>query len=518
MNWSVLLEEATEDYTLALVVALLFTAFTIRRWYPQERRRLIISAGLGILHLALLPLVAWLRDTGSSSYSDYRVPCQMASLLSATGMATFWVFIVTLPRLRVQTPRIVSSLASLAASIIVIIVVARRAGYSLSGIIATSTVVGAMFALALQDTLGNLFGGLLLQMDSSIRVGDWIKLTASPKIQPFDLEGKVVEVNWRYTAIETRNWETLLIPNSVLVRNQVLVLNRSVGRPPMQRRWVWFHVDHRWNPSEVMKVIEEALAGAVIKNVATDPPPNIVCMDIRESMATYAVRYWIVDLAPNDPTDSALRIRITHALKRAGIPLGIPAQAVFLTNDSADRKELKQKTDLDRRMAALSSVELFRNLDEEERNTLARGLRHCPFAKGEFIFREGAEGDSLYMIVRGEVAVEITIDGQGREVARIGPGQVFGEMSLMTGEKRSATITASVDAECYRLDRAAFQELLESRPQVAERVAEILAKRRIERAKFAEKLDEEATRRQLAEAKSDLLGKIRSFFGMRDGK
>jgi CRP-like cAMP-binding protein len=208
-------------------------------------------------------------------------------------------------------------------------------------------------------------------------------------------------------------------------------------------------------------------------------------------------------------------VRIQYALKRAGIPLAMPAQAVFLTHDSPERKHLKQKTDIDRRLAALQRVELFQKLETEDREHLAHGLKHCPFGRGEFIFRQGADGDSLYMIVAGEVSVEINVDGISREVARIGAGQVFGEMSLMTGEKRSATIIAAGDVECYRLDRGPFQELLDKRPQVAERVAEILAHRRIERAKFAEKLDEEAAKQKLAEAKSDLLGKIRSFFGMK---
>lgn len=104
--------------------------------------------------------------------------------------------------------------------------------------------------------------------------------------------------------------------------------------------------------------------------------------------------------------------------------------------------------------------------------------------------------------------------GLEQEVARLGPGDFVGEMSLMTGERRSATVVASDGVECYRLDKAAFQDVLRLRPAIAEPVAEVLARRRVELAAARENLDQEVLTRRVAAAQVDLLRRIREFFGL----
>src|SRR5262249_55575533 len=131
---------------------------------------------------------------------------------------------------------------------------------NLSGIIATSAVLTAVIGLAFQDTLGNIVGGLALELDDSVSVGDWIKVG--------DVVGKVTEVRWRYTAIETRNWETVILPNSLLVKGQVTILGQRQGQPHYWRRWVYFNVDFRFRPSDVIASVHGALRGITIENVA----------------------------------------------------------------------------------------------------------------------------------------------------------------------------------------------------------------------------------------------------------
>jgi CRP-like cAMP-binding protein len=129
------------------------------------------------------------------------------------------------------------------------------------------------------------------------------------------------------------------------------------------------------------------------------------------------------------------------------------------------------------------------------------------------VTHEGDHDDGLYMLVEGTAAVRIGNGASAREVARLEPGQFFGEMSLMTGEVRSATVVAVTDLACYRLDKAAFEALLKERPQLAERVAELLAARR-EALMSVRDQASEARNRRLATAKQDLLGRIKSFFSL----
>jgi CRP-like cAMP-binding protein len=369
-------------------------------------------------------------------------------------------------------------------------------------------VLTAVIGFALQDTLGNLIGGLALQADSSIKVGDWISLGVG---QP---QGKVVDIRWRYTAIETRTWDTIIIPNSMLMKGQVTVHGRRTGYPTRWRRQVAFHVDFRTPPTEVIAAVTRALSGDRPLMAEPQPQPHVLFTGVRDSVAAYEARYWVADVALDEATDSEVRTRIYFALQRAGIELSIPAQAVFVSHDDDARKSRKQHGAHQARLAALAAVDVFAPLDEAERERLADRLRRAPFAAGEAITREGDHDDGLYIIVEGQAEVRIGHGDAARTVATLGPGEFFGEMALLTGEVRSATVVAVTDLDCYRLDKHGFHAMLESRPELADAVADVLADRKValDSARNRPGTSSDELRR---EVKVDLVDRIRSFFSLR---
>jgi CRP-like cAMP-binding protein len=346
----------------------------------------------------------------------------------------------------------------------------------------------------------------MLQSDRSIEVGDWIKFG--------DTIGRVIDVRWRYTAIETRNWETLIIPNGQILKNQVLVLGRRQGQPNYWRRLIEFQVDFRFPPTRVIATVEGAVRDARIPRVAAEPAPNCVLMGFMESTGRYILRYHLTDLAVDDPTDSEVRTRIYFALQRAGIPLAIPAKTLFLTQNEG-RRQAELRESEDERREAIARIDLFRTLPEEERHVLADGLRRAPFARGEVMTRQGAEAHWLYLIVCGRVSVRVAVDGGlESEVSQLGDGDFFGELSLMTGEPRTATVIALTDVDCYRLDRNVFQEVIRRRPALAEEMADVLAERRAALMVVKNGLDQEARAQCHEAARSDLVDRIRAFFGL----
>lgn len=504
--WSGILTELREDKTAELVAVATVLVIVTRALAAAHRERLRSALVLIGMYVVLVPVAAVLQATGSTLYKETRLVALVLATFALIQIFGTLVFAATLPRLRVTVPRILQDVLVAGASLVSVFMLGSRAGLNLSGLIATSAVLTAVIGLAFQDTLGNVVGGLAVQLDDSVSVGDWIKVG--------DITGRVTEIRWRYTAIETRNWETVIVPNSLLVKGQVTVLGRRAGQPPYLRRWVYFNVDFRFPPSDVTRVVIEALRGVVIERVATDPKPDCILMDLNESYGRYAVRYWLTDLAVDDPTDAVIRTRVYFALRRAGIPLSMPAHAVFLTEDSTERKQDKSRAESDRRLRAIAGVELFSNLSDVERLHLADHLRYAPFAPGETMTRQGAEAHWLYMVVEGEVSIRVAADGGEREVARLRAGDFFGEMSLLTGERRRATVVALTPVECYRLDKAAFQELLVARPEVTEHIADVLAKRRTELNAIEEDLDHEAARERMRITRTDLVGKIRSFFSL----
>ncbi|MBI1945632.1 MAG: mechanosensitive ion channel family protein [Deltaproteobacteria bacterium] len=499
-----LLAEAKGSWLGWAFLTLVVTLLLGRALPGRAHRRLPASVWLFAVQLVLLVVVALLVTLGNDADDEARLAQRVILAMAWVGMGGALVFGVILPRTRFPVSRILQDLVVGAAAIAVIAAVLHNHGVALAGLFATSAVVTAVIGFSLQDTLGNTIGGLALQTDGSVRVGDWIKVG--------EVAGKVTEIRWRYTAIETRNWETVLLPNSTLMKGPVTVLGRRHGEPELWRRWVWFNVDFRYPPPDVIGAVEGALRAQPIDNVAASPQPNCILMDLHESYGRYAVRYWLKDLAVDDPTDSAVRTRVMYALRRADIPLSIPAHALFVTEESAERKESKSASDKQRRTDALHKVELFAPLEDAELERLADALHPAPFTKGEVLTRQGAEAHWLYLLITGEAAVRVAKDGIETEVARIGAGSFFGEMSLMTGEPRSATVVALSDVECYRLDAAAFRDLLERRPQLAEPIARLLAERRANLAAVTEGLDAEARRRKMESDSSDLFKKMKAFF------
>jgi small-conductance mechanosensitive channel/CRP-like cAMP-binding protein len=494
--------------TLYLLLGVLLAGIVLRLLAPEERTRVRGFTLLFGLSLLLLPAAAALRAGGDPvAYRETVAVVSLLQALAVIGLLASLLFAVVVSRLGLRAPRILSDVLVATAGVAAFFVVASGAGFNVSGLIATSTVLTAVIGLSLQDTLGNVMAGLALQMDQSVRVGEWVKVA--------ELSGRVTEMGWRATSVETRNGETLVIPNSLLVKNQFLVLGRRSGEEVAWRRWVYFNVDFRHAPTEVVATVDEILTASSIPHVAAAPAPHCLLMDLHESYARYAVRYWLTDLALDDPTDGVVRTRVYLALKRVGIPLSIPAQAVFVTEESKERKAVKSGEERERRLAALGHVEFFDHLPAPDQERLADGLRYSPFAAGEMMTRQGAEAHWLYLVLTGQAKVLLRgVGGLEREVARLGPGEFFGEMSLMTGAPRQATVVAATDVVCYRLDKAVFQAVLRDRPELAERVAEVLARRSVDLEAVRHDLDEEARRRRVAEAALDLLGRMRRFFGL----
>lgn len=487
-----------------VLAAILFATLLSARMRVRTSVLLFALSFCGLLIAGLL-LSAGVGQA-SASFRWIRWGSLLVQRFAIVNLTSVLVFDVALDAVRLKPPRIMRDLLVAFAYIVVAITLLSSSGVDLTGIVATSAVITAVIGLSFQDTLGNMMGGMALQLERAISVGDWVRID--------NQEGRVKEIRWRHTAIETRNWDTIVIPNSVLMKGQITVLGRRAGAPRQHRQWVYFNVDFRYAPTDVINTVETALRAEPIPNVAVEPQPNCTFMDFKESYGSYAVRYWLTDLAQDDPTNSIVRSRIYFSLRRAGIPLSIPAHSVFMTEEDEQRRERKRAEEVDRRVETLNHVELFHSLTDEEKHSLAPHLRVAPFVRGEVITRQGAKAHWLYIITKGDAEVNVTVDGSnaGEKVAELHEGDFFGEMGMMTGETRSATVSALTDVECYRLDKEAFDEILSRRPPIAEDISQILARRRVELEAIREGLNEEAKRARMRRHQGDLLDRIRKFF------
>ena len=427
------------------------------------------------------------------------------ALIRLAGLA---VFRVGLPALRVVTPRIVEDIVVIGGYLLWGMIRLSYAGVALSSLVATSAVITAVVAFAMQDTLGNILGGLALQLDNSLAIGDWVKFD--------ELSGQVVEIQWRFTAILTRNGEKVVIPNSALMKGKFSVIGAKDLGVTGWRRWIWFVVDYGVSPSQVMTAAENAVADAEIANVARVPAPSCVAMEFLSGSVRYALRYWLIDPRDDDSTDSAVRTHLLATVHRNGWRMALSEQQVLLVEDSETQREAAWKRELARRLQALAGIEFFAAFDDAERRQIAERLVDTPFARGDTMTRQGAVAHWLYILVKGgaEIYWEAPT-GERRLMTRLPPGSIFGEMGLMTGAPRTATVVATSDAECYRLDKDSFQDIIRRRPEIADALSRVLAEHQHEIEQMQDQVRRERSDAERANHGAAILDRIREFFGLK---
>jgi small-conductance mechanosensitive channel/CRP-like cAMP-binding protein len=420
----------------------------------------------------------------------------------------FLIFRLVLPGLRMRPPQILEDLVIFGAYLVYAFARIKYAGVDLTGILALSAVTTAVVAFAMQDTLGNVLGGLALQFDNSIKVGDYIKIG--------EVTGQVVDIRWRSTAVETSNWETVIIPNGQLMKNSFAVLGRRSGQPLLWRRWVYFTVDPSLTPGRVIATVENAVRAAGIPKTARQPQPTCLLLGFEGGNLRYGLRYWLADLSADSSTDSLVRIQVFTSLQRADIRVSEPQQTVHLVEYDDEHAEMVQEREIQRRIKALQGVDLFAGLDAGELRTLANRLKYYPFAKGDVITEQGSISDCIYILASGEAEVLFkTESGEKKSLATLFPGRFFGEMGLMTGEPRRATVVSRTEAVCYLLDKSSFQDLIMNRPAIAEDISRVITSRQfgLDTARQNVAEDEASAER----GNRELLKKIRRFFSIGTG-
>jgi small-conductance mechanosensitive channel len=508
--WRTLQLAARRDDLIPITIVILGTAVVLAVF--SRRQRVHVRVALVLYALALFLIVLSTIPEGLG-WTLAAKTLHAAGLLmvgfAVVKLASIIIFDVVLRLTPLSPPQVLRDLTVAGGYMGVGLWLLSRNGVTLSSIVATSAVMTGVIVFSLQDSLSNILGGLVLQIDESFSVGDWVKIEQTA--------GKVKEITWRHVAIETRNWDTVIIPNSVLIKSQILIQGQRSGEPVQERRWVYFNVDFRVPPTEVIRVVTDALVTEPVEGSAVEPPPNCVLMDFKESYCLYAARYWLTDLLKDDPTDSLVRSRIYFALQRAGIPLSVPALTAFVESRDQEREKLHHEREILQRLSALdlARVELFREMNDEERHKLAERLLFAPFMRGELMTRQGAEAHWLYILTKGSGEVIVSTEaGVRKSVAILHAGDFFGEMSLLTGEPRSASLKALEESECYRLDRKAFEDILHGRPEIAHYLSELLARRKVEIEAVRHDLDAAARAAMIQHQQQSIFAKIHKLFGL----
>jgi small-conductance mechanosensitive channel/CRP-like cAMP-binding protein len=475
---------------------------------PALRRamfRLILMLAVGLGALLLLSTLP-----GADPQATLRVVLREVALLilaiAVAGIALTFTFEALLGGRAV--PRILADVLMALALIGFALYRMNVAGVNIAGIVTTSAIITGVIAFSLQEALGNLWGGIALQVDNTCRIGDWIRVD--------DLMGKVVSIRWRYVAIATNDDETIIVPNSTLMKQKVTVIGRrGDDRVPWRRR-IEFFTGYDVPPSRVIAIVDAALRRAEIPYVVRSPEPSVRVVKFDASTIRYAVRFWVDEPYHDEWIDSQVALHAHSALGRHGIEMPFPRHVLTMLppRDAAVRRE----ETLAARVGMLRRIELFSVLTEAEQRALATELVDCPFVAGDVISRQGEVADSLYILARGRVDV---FRGSGPEeeggrarLATLEAPACFGEMGLLTGQARTATTVACDEVLCHRLDKPGFDAIVLARPELIEELSKVQAVRIAANDATLHALDEEARARRTSSIAAELLHRIRAFFGV----
>lgn len=365
-------------------------------------------------------------------------------------------------------------------------------------LLVTSSVVSVVVGLALQDTLRNLIAGIALQTDPPFSIGEWVKLG--------EHEGEVVEFNWRTLAIRTRENNIVVLPNGTVAAAEII----NYGRPsPLAAFDIYVGVAYPHPPGEVKAVL--AAAAAEAEGVSPHRPAGIFVDEYADFAVVYRLRIWLEDWSQRPQVKDAVLRRIWYQLRRHGMGIPFPIRDVNLRTVREDAEQLAQLDRQDSIRNALRPLSLFASLRDDQLDELAAASTLHRFTSGEALFRQGAAGNSLYLLCRGRVRVDVEqAGGAPVTIAQRGPGDFIGEMSLLTGEPRSATVVAEDETEAVIVPSEAIAAILLEDPDVMQGLSDALTERVLER---DTQLAEAAGRAEAhASMKAQLLERMRRFF------
>jgi small-conductance mechanosensitive channel/CRP-like cAMP-binding protein len=396
---------------------------------------------------------------------------------------------------RIEAPRVLFDLTGVVVAVVLMLVVMQFIyGMQVPGLLAGSGVAALVLGLGMQDQLKNMFAGLALYFGKPFKTGDWLLIDG--------VHAKVIEISWRSTRLLSADDIQIEMDNGHLLNQPVY--NFELPTPDHAlRATIGLHYDVP--PARAMAVLREAAAS--VPGLVPERPPAVYLKEFADSAIVYEIKVWIRDHAIMSRVLSDVRSHCWYAAKRAGMEMPYP-QAVVHRAKPAD-------TGAETRKAAaelLRAHKIFGCLTAEQCTALVQASPVVQFANHERIITQGAAGDSMFVLVRGSVDVRLENNGQSKSVAKLGAGDCVGEMSLLTGDPRTATVVAEGEAEAVEIGKAVFGTFVRSNPSVLERLSELLAQRQLANAKHAAS----GAAASPEQVRNGVLKKLRAFFSLCD--
>jgi small-conductance mechanosensitive channel/CRP-like cAMP-binding protein len=360
----------------------------------------------------------------------------------------------------------------------------------ISPLLASTALLTAVVGFALQGVLSNLLAGMSLHVTRSVLPSDWVTIG--------DVEGKVIEANWRETRIQKYDGHIMIVPNSTVANATIHNMTRPT---PLRRHSLPVGASYSDAPGEVIEaLVQSALS---VPAVLRDPSPDAIVTEFKDYGINYVLRYWTQSYGTRQTIDGNVARMIWYQFKRRGIEIPFPMSDKLL-NDlmtvvSHQRRLVPEGEEIARRIADFKASDFCTRvlvdaegkplLHDEDLRQVAGKMRRNHYTYGETLFSQGDPGDTCYVVVRGHLHGRMEYEDTKQPVEfDVGQGALLGEMSLMTGLPRTATILVRQEAELLEIPQDAFGCLLALKPEIPAVLSKLVADRAAGNAAAMERL------------------------------
>ena len=328
----------------------------------------------------------------------------------------------------------------------------------IQGLLATSGVIAIILGLALQSTLGDVFSGIVLSFSRPYRPGDWISIDGGT-------DGRVIEMNWRATHVLTARRDLAIVPNSTIAKSRIVNVSSPSG---IHGNTVTLQVGGRTPPSSATEVIERALLNCRL--ILPEPAPAITTKTINGVYAEFEITFFTETLALSRQAQNEWYDLVYRHLASAAIDLASPESAATQISDAARPTQSQAERVVD-------WVEIFAPLTSAERTAIAGKLKRRTYDKGDRLLEPGTLPQSMFIIGSGVLSFSRRNGDLDVEILRLGPGDHYGEIGVLTGKPSTAMILALTPVTLYELEKADLGRIVEARPEVAHELAGAMARR-----------------------------------------
>jgi small-conductance mechanosensitive channel/CRP-like cAMP-binding protein len=378
-------------------------------------------------------------------------------LFIETVSSLFYDFVLA-DRKHLEIPALYRDITRIVLYAILAFVLIKVAGYDVSALITGGTILTVVIGFATQESLGNLFAGIFLHGSRPFVRGDWVAFG--------DKEGMVDKIDWRATTIRTNNGDYVIFPNAAIAKMELINYSAPTKLHAMIAK-VGVHYQHA--PGKIRRILVEcALKTAKVQH---QPHPIARVINYADSAIEYELKYWITDFEDHPNIQANVLEKMWYHFKREDVEIPFPIRTVQIFRpEKVDVESVNYKL--------LKRIDFLSEFPESDMKYLASRLKVLTYTAGEPIIHQGEAGRSFYIVKEGRVEIQARdADGKLFFTKELGPSTFFGEISLLTGEPRTATVVALEESELLRLDKEAFRKIMEGNPKADELISTVLARR-----------------------------------------